>query len=247
MSASPHRQSQHPLTEEELARTDPGRTQVTDPAAAPTTDPAAAPTIPGSYAAPGSYEAPGSYGSAAARSPSSGAVATAPTTGTATMPRSRGALTGLILVVLGVWGAIVPFIGPYFHYQFINHSAWSFPTYGRLWLEILPGAVTVLAGLMLIGVTRRGSAVFAGMLAVIAGGWFVIGQTVSMLWNHGFSQAGTPLGGNVMRTIEQLGYFYVLGAAIVALGALIAGRMAATPARDGRTVAPRAPEPGASY
>ena len=151
-----------------------------------------------------------------------------------------------MLVVLGAWGAVVPFIGPYFHYQFINHSAWSFPTYGRLWLEILPGAMTLLAGLMLVGAARRGSAAFAGMLAVIAGGWFVIGQTVSMLWNHGVSQAGTPLGGTVMRTIEQLGYFYVLGAAIMALGAMIVGRMAVTPGGP-RSRAARAAQPGASF
>ena len=36
------------------------------------------------------------------------------------MPRSRGIVVGLCLVALGIWGAIIPFVGPYFHYAFIN-------------------------------------------------------------------------------------------------------------------------------
>ncbi|MGH2871116.1 MAG: hypothetical protein ACRDL5_01480, partial [Solirubrobacteraceae bacterium] len=135
-------------------------------------------------------------------------------------------------VLLGAWGALVPFIGPYFHYAFINRTAWSFPTYGRLWLEILPGALAVLAGLMLIAAGRRGSGATAGLLAVIAGGWFVIGQTVSQLWHHGVSQAGAPLGGTVMRTIEQLGYFSVLGAVILLLGGFAMGRMSLPAVRN---------------
>ena len=31
------------------------------------------------------------------------------------VPRSRGAICGLLLVLLGVWGALIPLVGPYFH------------------------------------------------------------------------------------------------------------------------------------
>jgi hypothetical protein len=31
------------------------------------------------------------------------------------VPRSRGVLSGLLLVLLGAWGALVPFVGPDFH------------------------------------------------------------------------------------------------------------------------------------
>src|SRR5689334_16089810 len=68
--------------------------------------------------------------------------------------RSRGALSGLLLVLLGVWGALVPFIGPYFNYAYTPNSAWRY-TDGRLWLEILPGAVTVVGGLMLLVSSNR--------------------------------------------------------------------------------------------
>src|SRR2546421_12923996 len=32
------------------------------------------------------------------------------------IPRSRGALSGVLLILLGAWGGLIPFIGPYFHY-----------------------------------------------------------------------------------------------------------------------------------
>ena len=31
------------------------------------------------------------------------------------MRRSRGAASGFLLVLLGAWGALIPFVGPYFH------------------------------------------------------------------------------------------------------------------------------------
>ena len=38
--------------------------------------------------------------------------------GTLRVRRSRGALSGLLLVLLGIWGALIPFVGPYFHYAY---------------------------------------------------------------------------------------------------------------------------------
>jgi hypothetical protein len=34
------------------------------------------------------------------------------------VPRSRGALSGVVLVLLGAWGALIPFIGPYFQFAY---------------------------------------------------------------------------------------------------------------------------------
>jgi hypothetical protein len=148
------------------------------------------------------------------------------------LPRTRGLVSGLTILVLGAWGALVPFIGPWFHYSYVDHRAWSWPTYGRLWLEIIPGAVAVLAGAELARTGNRVTAVIAGWLAAAAGAWFVVGQSVSMLWNHGVSQAGRPLGGTALRTVEQLGYFYALGAAILFLAALALGRVSVVSARE---------------
>jgi len=55
------------------------------------------------------------------------------------MRRSRGAASGLLLVLLGLWGALIFFVGPYFHFAYTPDTAWTYST-GRLWLEILPGA-----------------------------------------------------------------------------------------------------------
>ncbi len=147
------------------------------------------------------------------------------------MPRRRGALIGFCLIVLGIWGGIVPFIGPYFHYAFNNLDKWHF-TYGRLWLNILPGAATALAGLMLLGSGNRATAVFAGWLAALAGAWFVVGPQISRFWNHGIIQAGHPLGGYTRQTLEQLGFYYALGAAIMFLAAIAIGRASLVAARD---------------
>src|SRR2546429_9912374 len=53
------------------------------------------------------------------------------------IPRSRGALSGVLLILLGAWGGLIPFIGPYFHYAYTPPNPWSY-TSGRPWLEILP-------------------------------------------------------------------------------------------------------------
>src|SRR5262249_27517549 len=62
--------------------------------------------------------------------------------GTLRVRRSRGALSGLLLMLLGIWGALIPFIGPYFNYAYTPDRAWQ-ATSGRMWLEVLPGAVTL--------------------------------------------------------------------------------------------------------
>lgn len=140
-------------------------------------------------------------------------------------------LAGLIILVLGVWAGLVAFIGPYFHYAFINHQTWHW-TMGRLWLNVIPGAVAVFAGLELMRTGNRVSGVFAGWLAAAAGTWLIIGQTVSTWWNHGASQAGRPLGSTFLRMIEQLGYFYAVGVAILFLAALALGRFTTLTARE---------------
>ncbi|MGN6167887.1 MAG: hypothetical protein ACTHQQ_06905 [Solirubrobacteraceae bacterium] len=147
------------------------------------------------------------------------------------MPRSRGMVVGLCLVVLGIWGAIIPFVGPYFHYAFINLHKWHF-THGRLWLDIIPGAATFFAGLLLLGAANRGTALFAGWMAAVAGAWYVVGPQIGRFWNHAAVQAGHPYGGQTRQALEQLGYFYALGGAILLLAGIAIGRASVVTARD---------------
>src|ERR1700722_11914965 len=98
--------------------------------------------------------------------------------GTLHMPRSRGAVSGLLLLILGAWGALIPFIGPYFHFAYEPGQAWVWST-ARGWLEVFPGVTTALGGFLLLTSGNRATAMFGGWLAVIAGAWFVVGRTLA--------------------------------------------------------------------
>lgn len=158
------------------------------------------------------------------------------------MPRSRGAASGLLIVLLGLWGGLIPFVGPAFDYGFTPDATWQW-TDGRLLLEVLPGVATVLGGLTMMRSTSRVSGSVGAWLAAAGGAWFVVGQWVSMLWNDGVMQAGEPTattdGGQVA---EWLGFFLALGVVIVFLAAMALGRMSLVSVRDARIARRRALE-----
>jgi hypothetical protein len=146
------------------------------------------------------------------------------------MRRSRGLASGLLLVLLGLWGAFIPFVGPYFHFAYTPDAGWTYTT-ARLWLEILPGAAVFLGGVLLIIAASRYVALFGAMLAAAAGAWFVLGTTLSPLWNNHVPLGGSPTGATVyMRIMEQLGFFSALGVVIVFVAAMAIGRIASVPA-----------------
>ena len=131
---------------------------------------------------------------------------------------------GALLVLLGAWGGLIPFVGPYFRYAFTPDNAWVY-TSGRLWLEILP-AVGTLAGGAAIMITALRSVVLAGSwLAAISGGWFAVGIVLAPVWIGGPAPVqGTPAGAALARAVEQIGFFTGLGVAIVFVAALVLGR-----------------------
>jgi hypothetical protein len=142
------------------------------------------------------------------------------------MRRSRGAFSGFLLMLLGLWGALIPFIGPYFHYAYTPDKAWTYNT-GRLWLEILPGAAVFLGGFLLMIARGRHIALFGALLAAVAGAWFTLGPVLSPLWNHHVPMGGSPASASVyMRIMEQLGFFTALGVVIVFVAAMALGRIA---------------------
>ena len=145
------------------------------------------------------------------------------------MRRSQTAASGMLLVLLGVWGGLIPFIGPYFHYAYTPDKAWDYTTV-RLWLEILPGAAAFLGGALLLTAKSRMGAAFGAMLAAAAGAWFTLGTVLHPLWNHGVALGGSPAGTTVaLRIAEQLGFFTGLGVVIAALAALAFGHATAWP------------------
>jgi hypothetical protein len=146
------------------------------------------------------------------------------------MRRSRGAFSGSLLILLGLWGALIPFVGPYFHYAYTPDTAWTYNT-ARLWLEILPGAAVFLGGLLLVIATGRHIALFGAVLAAAAGAWFTLGTVLSPLWNNHVTLGGSPASSTVfMRIMEQLGFFTALGVVIVFVAGAAVGRIASVPA-----------------
>ena len=145
------------------------------------------------------------------------------------MRRSRGAFSGFLLMLLGLWGALIPFVGPYFDYAYTPDKAWTYNT-GRLWLELLPGAAVFLGGFLLMVARSRHTALFGALLAAAAGAWFTLGTVLSPLWNHHVPMGGSPASNTVyMRIMEQLGFFTALGVVIVFVAAVALGRIASVP------------------
>ncbi|HEY3734239.1 MAG TPA: hypothetical protein VGL63_10020 [Streptosporangiaceae bacterium] len=141
-------------------------------------------------------------------------------------------MSGFLLILLGAWGALIPFIGPYFHYAYTPTTGWTYTT-GRLWLEILPGAGALLGGLIVLVASMRPMAVFGAWLAAMSGAWFVVGRPLSTLWTaHGAQAAGVAVGSTLTRAVEDVGFFTGLGAAIIFLAAMALGRFTVIGARE---------------
>ena len=163
------------------------------------------------------------------------------------VPRTRGLGSGLLLILLGAWGALIPFVGPYFHFAYTPDAAWTW-TWGRFFLEIVPGVATVLGGLILMISAFRPIAMFGAALAAAGGAWFVVGSLLGPVWTSyaaaggGVPAAldpGQPTGGPLHMVAEHLSFFTALGVVIVFVAAVAFGRLAIIGARDARLASGR--------
>src|SRR5277367_6779834 len=100
------------------------------------------------------------------------------------IPRTRGAVCGVLLILLGLWGGLAPFVGPYLHFGFTPDKAWAYTT-GRLYLSAVPGAAALLGGLLVLGTRNRAVGIVGGLLGALGGAWFIVGGgfVVSILKN----------------------------------------------------------------
>ncbi|CNE74840.1 putative secreted protein [Mycobacterium tuberculosis] len=160
-------------------------------------------------------------------------------TGTMRAPRTRGVLSGVLLILLGLWGGLLPFAGPYFGFGFAPDDTWVYTT-DRLELSIAPAAAAVLGGLILLFSANRAFAMFGGWLAALGGAWFAVGPLLAALWD--VPGIGAPLGtteGQILA--ERLSGFTGLGVVIVFLAAFALGRFAVVGARERALPADPAP------
>ena len=98
---------------------------------------------------------------------------------------------GLATLLLGAWAGISVFVGPQFNFRPTSSSAWEWTMQNWL-LHLVPGAVAVFAGLVMLGTIgargagRRGGLGVASILTMAAGAWLVIGPSAY----HWFQSAG---------------------------------------------------------
>jgi hypothetical protein len=148
------------------------------------------------------------------------------------IPRSRGAVSGLLLMILGAWGALVPFIGPYFDLVIGPDDTWNWSS-DRFWLSVVPGIVAFVGGLILMQSAHRGGAGLGAWMGILAGAWFALGPLISRLWtSDGASALGQPAGGTNRQVLEMLVMYSGLGVLITAVAAFALGRLAVRSVRD---------------
>ena len=154
--------------------------------------------------------------------------------------RTRGALSGLLLVVLGAWAALVPFIGPYFDFAYTPapNLAWMW-TAERGYMEVAPGVATVVGGLILLFSTSRVMAIFGAWLGVAGGAWLILGPPLAGYLSVDLGQPD-PASDLRVRTLESLFFFYAIGAAILFVASFALGRMSTHSVRDVRAAERRA-------
>lgn len=150
---------------------------------------------------------------------------------------------GLVILIAGIWGGLIPFVGPYFHFVLGPDHTWTW-THDRFYLDVLPAIAAVLGGLLLLGSGPRLAGRIGALLALAGGAWFAVGPDVSRLWHTGGAQ-GIAFGGGTRRTLEYLTFHSGIGVLIVAFAAfalpgVVALRAPATAAAeaDAATAAP---------
>lgn len=171
------------------------------------------------------------------RQPVYGQTATTAPTGLSTVGLVGAGRSGLLVLLLGAWGALVPFVGPIFGFSADGTASWTW-TSAHAWLFVLPGAVAVFGALLLMAGAGRPSARLGALLALAAAAWFVAGP---LAWpvlqgTHFFSGYGT------LREFEYwIGYSMGPGFLIGSLAGYALGRpsvpVAVEPAAAGPVVA----------
>jgi hypothetical protein len=159
--------------------------------------------------------------------------------GVARVPRSRGGVSGVLLILLGAWGGLAPFVGPYFRFAYTPDKAWAY-TSGRLWLSIVPGAATLLGGLLVASASHRAVGGVGAFLAALGGAWFVVGTAViGEVVKNGSISPGVPLAGplgplssTTRQFLEAMGFFTGTGVLILFFGALALGRFSVVGVKD---------------
>jgi hypothetical protein len=148
------------------------------------------------------------------------------------VPWTRGATSGVLLIILGAWAAIVPFIGPYLNFAYTpaTNTAWHW-TAARGWLEVAPGAAAIAGGLLLLASTNRAVAIAGSWLGIAGGAWLIVGPSLADVLDQGIGTPDPTSSTNV-QALEELFFFYGVGALILFFAATALGRLSVQSVRD---------------
>jgi hypothetical protein len=148
------------------------------------------------------------------------------------VPWTRGALSGVLLVILGAWAAIVPFIGPYLHFAYTpsTNTAWIW-TESRGWFEVASGAAAFAGGLLLLTSTNRAVAMLGSWLGIAGGAWLIVGPSLTEVLNKSIGTPDPASSTNV-QALEELFFFYGVGALILFVASVALGRLSVQSIRD---------------
>jgi hypothetical protein len=127
---------------------------------------------------------------------------------------SPGTIAGLVLIPLGAWAALEPFV--------FGGWAWEWH-FGRFLLAVLPGAVALLGGLIMLSGRKRAVTVGGG-LALAGGLWFVAAPLAYGLVAG--SELGTLSGGESVRLLQWMPFFFGAGALVALVSAYGLGLLA---------------------
>ncbi len=132
---------------------------------------------------------------------------------------------GILIALVGIWGAVVPYVGPLFGYPMPPGSdipAWEW-TASNWQLHLAPGLVAVVGGLM---VAAARAASLGSLLALAGGAWFVVGNEFARLWLP-VGGGGAADVGEWMTLATILGYHDGTGVMLVVPAAIALGIAAA--------------------
>jgi hypothetical protein len=141
-------------------------------------------------------------------------------------------IIGVLVIAVSAWGGLVPYVGPTFDFDMgSTTTAWAW-TQSHWTLHLVPAVVGIAGGLMLLLPHSRATRRAGAVLALVAGGWFVLGPTLAPLWQHGgvtTSGSDGVTGSRTERVLEGVGYHNGTGVALMLLAALGLWLLAATP------------------
>jgi hypothetical protein len=134
---------------------------------------------------------------------------------------------GVLTILISAWGALIPFVEPIFGYHATGTPSLQWNAAHTL-LAVVPGAVGVVMGFVVlwaasqVAVGRgRMSLVWAGLITILSGAWFIIGPRAwPVITTHGvYFAPASPLRG----LLYQVGYTLGTGVILVMCGGYVMG------------------------